>query len=247
MKKVILGLGIIAAAELIFVGLVYGLLAAQGRMNAETLNRLHELPVVGGFFPKKEVKRPDPTPDEIREKRVRAAIAEAGESFRLPPPYTKEEIESLERDLKDAKSRYEKKAEEIERRELERGTLENELKARREAIDEDQAKLDKKLEELKALKDEIARERAIATETARVDQEQNFRMIAGIYEKMGATEAAAKLAEIEDDACARILAAMEPRSAGKILGSFEMTKAVTITKKLQTFAKAVSTKAAPSE
>lgn len=236
MKKIVTVAGILFLAELLFVGLVYGLLAARGRLNPETLGRLHDLPVVGGFFGRGGKTNPKaPTPEELRDARIRRAIDETEDALRLPPPYTREEVDRLVTELRAARLSAEQKAKELERLELERGTLEAEIAARREVLDTDLETLDRRLKEFRALREEIAKERSSLSEALRSDELKNFKLIAGIYEKMGAESAAAQLAELDDDACARVIAAMEPRIAGKVLGAFETLKAVSVTRRLQKF------------
>src|SRR5436190_15910859 len=115
-------LGGVFVAFLAFVGRLHGVLVVRGRHTPEALGAFHDWPAIGGFFPKGAASETPQSPDERREKEAAAWLLDARNEFRLPPPFTAEQIETLVRELKDARSQAEaaKTGFEAERSDLER-------------------------------------------------------------------------------------------------------------------------------
>src|ERR1700674_3982122 len=107
MKRVLMVLGAVFVAFLVFVGLLHGVLVVRHRHTPEALNAFHDWPVIGGFFPEHAVEEAQPSPDERRQKEAAAWLQDARTEFRLPPPFTTEQVETLVRELKDARSQAE--------------------------------------------------------------------------------------------------------------------------------------------
>ncbi len=222
--------GALLVALLLFAGMVHGALMIKGNHKPEAMGVFHDWPVIGGFFPKYVPETPPPTQEEIRDREAARWLEESRHDFKLPEPYTVDQIKTMVMELKEARSR----AESLETRLLEqRGEIDRakaELDAQREEIARSRSKLDKDWEEVKSALDELDRQRVFVEKT----EVKNFKSLASIYEGMAAEDAAAKLKDLDPDMAAKLISRMTERKAGKILGAMKTPEAVAITKRLQT-------------
>ena len=87
-----------------------------------------------------------------------------------------------------------------------------------------QTEVDKKLNELRRLREEV--EKLVAQK----DEEENARILnlSKVYEKMDPTKAASIIATLKTDLAVDILANMKQKSAGKILNNLEGEKAASL-------------------
>ena len=60
MKTLLSVVGLLTLAQWVFIGLLHVFLTVQDKRSPETLNRLHDVPVIGGYFPEVHVPTEDP-------------------------------------------------------------------------------------------------------------------------------------------------------------------------------------------
>jgi flagellar motility protein MotE (MotC chaperone) len=231
-RRALTGLGCLTAAFLVFVGLLHAVLIARGRHTPETLGAFHDWPVLGGFFPKHAEAADQPTPAQQREAAASEWLADSRNEFKLPPPFTASEIESLVRELKDSRARADADRQRYEAELLDLERMRREIEANREALNDTADALETRARELIAARDELDRERTFVRE----EETRNFKTLAAMYESMPAEDAAAKLEGLEDDVVAKVVGRMSERKAGRILAAMSTPRAVAITKKLQAVA-----------
>jgi flagellar motility protein MotE (MotC chaperone) len=216
-------------ALLVFVGLLHGVLLVRHRYTPEALGAFHEWPVIGGFFPKQAVKEAAETPDERREREAATWLRDARNDLDLPPGFSTEQLETLVRELKDARSQADaaKTRYDAERADLER--LKKEVEADKQAIHAAADEIDKRVKGLAAERDELFRLRTHVKD----DEKRNFTTVAKMYEAMPPEDAAKRLDELDDETAAKLVAQMSDRRAGRILAAMQTPRAVLITKRLQ--------------
>jgi flagellar motility protein MotE (MotC chaperone) len=229
MRHVLSGLGILCGATLVFVGLLHGVLFARGRHDPETLGSFHDWPVIGGFFPKHVPLEKPPTPEERREKNAAAWLADARNEFKPPAPFSAEQIETLVRELKDARAQADaaRARHDAEAADLDRAT--RELQSNQQALTQTAETLEREAKNLAASRDELDRYRTFVRE----QEIKNFKTLAAMYESMPPEDAAQKLQSLDDEVTAKVIHGMSERKAGKVLGAMDTPRAVAITKKLQ--------------
>ena len=235
MKKVLFTLGVLMLAQLMFVGLVHVLINVQGKNSPETLESLHAMPVIGGYFFPPSVDREELTADQVRDLKAVRNLRESLQLYELPAGFSREEMEKLSHDLASARTANdqlrialdaqhealaaERREEATERKRLE--TLATELTPQAESLQAG-------LEELSHRENRLAQ-----AET------KNLRTVRATYEKMQPAKEADILGGMEIDLVARILAGMSDRTSARILQEFEAapegggtSKAVQITKRM---------------
>jgi flagellar motility protein MotE (MotC chaperone) len=229
MARILQTLGIVFGAFLAFVGLLHGTLAARHRYTPEGLGAFHEWPVIGGFFPKHVEKEAPETPEERRERDAALWLQDARNEFKLPTPFAAEQIETLVREHKDARSQADaaRTRYDAERADLER--LKKDAEADREALHKTADEIEKRVKSLATDSDELTRERTFV----RAAEIKNFKTLATMYESMPAEDAAQRLDELDEETAAKLVSQMSERKAGRILAAMKTPRAVLITKKLQ--------------
>jgi flagellar motility protein MotE (MotC chaperone) len=222
-------LGIAMAAYLGFVGLLHGVLAARGRYTKESLGAFHDWPLIGGFFPKAPPAAPPVSPAERREQRAIDWLADSRNEFRLPAPFTTEDVEALVRELKDARTAADAARALHEAGLTDVARVRKDLDAQQQALNATADVLEQKSRELAASRDELDHYRTYV----RTEEIRNTKTLADMYGAMPAEDAATKLGELDDDVVAKVIARMSERKAGRILAAMDTPRAVAITKKLQ--------------
>ncbi len=221
-------------ALLAFVAMLHGALLATGKYTPETLGKFHDMPVVGGFFPKHEPTVPPPSPEEIRNARASEWLAAAAKDVELPAPYSSEEIGKLVRDLKDAREQHLAAARRFEEERTGLDKVGADLESQKRELLAGAGDLERKSRELLGLRDELERERAFI----RRSEERNLKSLASIYEAMAPDEAAGRLALMDDDTAAKLVSRMSERKAGKVLGALETPRAVAVTRRMKSLTEA---------
>ena len=219
MRKVLLALGVLMFAQLVFVGLVHVLIRVQGKDSPETMDSLHGMPVIGGFFmPPAEVTE-DLTPEDARDVESVRLLRESLELYQLPEGFSREEMESLAHDLASARTASEQQRLELDRRgealEAEIGEAEQE----RKRLEQFAAELTTQAESLQAALDEVT-QRENRLDDA---QRKNLGIVRATYEKMEPARAAEILAGMDEDLVARILSGMSERNSASILQEFDQS------------------------
>lgn len=128
---------------------------------------------------------------------------------------TSVEERRLRSSLQEDADRLHKREEDLRLRELELKTLE--------------AQVDKKLAELKKLREEINASLARRKE----GQSEKVRELGQMYEKMDPAQASRLLAEIDEGLAVDILSVMKKKAAGRLLGSMAKEKGVRLTEAYQ--------------
>jgi flagellar motility protein MotE (MotC chaperone) len=193
------------------------------------MGAFHDWPVLGGFFPKHAPDAPLPTPEERREAEATAWLRDSRNEFKLPAPFTTEQVETLVRELKDAKAQADAARARFEAEQTDLDRVRKEVEGNRQALNKTAEELLAESGKLIAERSELDQERIFVR-----DQEiRNFKTLAKMYEAMPADDAAKKLAELDVDVVAKVISQMEERKAGRVLAAMETPRAVLITKKLQ--------------
>lgn len=229
MRNSFAGLGILCAALLVFVGLLHGVLFARGRHTPEAMGSFHDWPVIGGFFPKHVPEEKPPSLSERREKQAVAWLADSRNDLKLPPPFTTEQIESLVREAKDARSQADaaRARHDALSADLERAA--KEFEGNRQALNLAADTVEREARNLQASRDELDRYRTFVRE----QEMANFKTLAAMYEAMPPEDAAQKLQALDDEVTAKVVGGMSERKAGRILAAMDTPRAVAVTKKLQ--------------
>jgi flagellar motility protein MotE (MotC chaperone) len=221
--------GAVFVALIVFVGLLHGVLLARGRYTPEALGAFHDWHVIGGFFPKHAAMEAPETPAERREREAAAWLHDARNDVDLPPGFTAEQLETLVRELKDARSQADaaRTRFEAERADLDR--LAKEVQADKQAIHAAADEIDRTVKALESDKNELESVRTFVQK----EERQNFKTLAAMYESMPAEDAAKRLDELDETTAAKLVGQMSDRKAGRILAAMETPRAVLITKRLQ--------------
>lgn len=231
MKQIFNVLGMIFVAQLLFVGLVHVFLLLQEKHSVQTLETLHAMPVVGGFFlpPSGEEAR-ELSEAERRRLEAEEALREGEEFFPLPEGFDREELTSMLRTLGDTRRAQERKEQQLaeEREALVAATAA--LESQREELMKFSERIETRVQELEAKQNELAARRNRIEES----EVENLKTIASIYEGMSDPAVAAlKLSRQPDDLIARILHQMSPRKRAKIVEMMETTRAVAVTREIE--------------
>jgi flagellar motility protein MotE (MotC chaperone) len=237
MGRVLKALGLVLVSFLVFIGLLHGVLVVRHRHTPEALNSFHDWPVIGGFFPKQTVQEKQETPEERREKEAAAWLEDSRNEFKMPPPVTTAEVETLVRELKDARSQADEAKERYTAGKSDLDRARKEVETERKLVHETGDLISTKLNDIKADAAELDRQRRFVEGA----ETKNFKMLAAMYEAMPPEEAAKRLGgqdskgsdSLDVDTAARLLSKMPDKKAGKILGAMDTPRAVLITKKLQ--------------
>ena len=238
MGRLLQVLGGLFVAFVAFVGLLHGVLMARGKHTPEVLNAFHEWPVVGGFFPRHASPAVEPSPEERREKDAVAWLQDSRNEFKLPPGVTMEQIESLVRELKDARARAEAARTRYEAEQADLDRMRREAEADRQSLRATADEIVKQVNGLKAERDELTRERTFVKE----EESKNVRTLASMYEAMPPDDAARKLQVLDEETAAKLIGMMSERKAGRILAAIDTPRAVAVTKRLQALAADKSSK-----
>ena len=229
MNRVFTVLGAIFLAQLMFVGMVHVFLRVQGKDSPETMEALHGLPVVGGFFPQSAPVEPSLSPEEAAKREARLALIETTDFFPLPPSYDREEIEALCRAARDAQTRHEQALLDLQRERESLKAATSEYETEQTGLMSAAAELEDRARDLQAGMEELTER------SNRLDQDKiaNLRSISEMYENMPPDSAAKQLTELDVDLTARILHMMSQRKSGKILAVMEVPEAVAVTRRIQ--------------
>lgn len=215
-------------AFLIFIGLVHLLLGVQGKATPETMDRLHGLPVIGGFFlPKARPVAEDPRPDSDAA-RALAALEIGREFFPLPSGFSREELEELLSSVERARTELTQRAENLTVSEAAAATARAQIEAERAELLAAAERLTKEAELLETSRQSLDRDRGA------VDRELTRRLknLAPIFEGMDPAEAAKKVAALETDVAARLLLLMDSRKSSRVLAAMETADGVRLTARM---------------
>lgn len=237
MKKALSILGVLMLAQLMFVGLVHVLITVQGKKSPETLESLHAMPVIGGYFFPAAADPEDLTPDQVRDLKSVRRLRESLELYDLPQGFSREEMEKLAHDLADARTENAQMRQDLDQQREALATERREVASERKRLETLATELTTQAGSLQARLEELSHRENRLEEA----EEKNLRAVRATYEKMQPAKAAEILGGMDIDLVARILAGMSDRNSARILQEFEASpdpeaggpsKAVEITKRM---------------
>lgn len=240
MKHFVSLIGMLAIAQLIFVALVHVFITVQDKRSPETLAKLHDLPVIGGYFPAVDL----PTNEEQASTRLReqrTEIIEAREFFNLPD-FPLEELTTLSEDVRDQKQRLVTAEKGLEERRAELDTLIQEIARREENIATGQEAIDRKVRELELQYSEVAAQQAGIERKADAQQQLMLKKLAKIYNEIEPERAAALLSSTDGDPrtaderlaqSAQILDLMEAANSAAVFAAMETVDAIRLQDKMR--------------
>ncbi len=233
MKKALMVLGVLMLAQLVFVGLVHVLIRVQGKDSPETMESLHGMPLIGGFFIPPKVVEEELDPEQVRDAETVHRLRESLELYELPEGFSREELEGLAHDLASARTESQQQRLDMNQERVALDAEKREATAERQRLEQLAVELTSQAESLQAALDEVT-QRENRLEDA---QRKNLGIVRATYEKMEPIKAAEILAAMDEDLVARILSGMSERNSARILQEFDVgdggsSKAVGITKRM---------------
>ena len=227
MKVFISVVGLLTLAQWIFVGLLYGFLHAQEKTTPETMTKLHDFPVIGGYFPKVKIQTPEEKErkygDDLRER-----LVDARRQWSLPPSYSEEEFIALLNDMKSRGERLKTESRNLEKLKIEVRTMVDEINRRETAVIADQGKLTKGQRSLEKEKQDVALSKKGQDKEIRKSEKKSNKDNANWFNNMTADAAKEKLLAVPKDAtpneiadtyrkAAQVLSLMDKEQAAKVI------------------------------
>ncbi len=192
MKKFLTILGLLTLAQWVFVGLLYGFLEVQGTNSPETMAKLHDRPLVGGFFPAVTLKTKEDKERAYGDE-VRLKVLEAKEYYKLPESVNHEELKELLVFLRAKKDELAERERQLEDQTIEVRNLIDELDTREKKLGEERSQLEMVAAEVKLAKAEKkTEERNLAKKQANRARVNNKQM-AKWFNEMEPAEAARRI------------------------------------------------------
>ncbi len=229
MKSFMGAIGMLTIAQWLFVGLLYVFLQVQNKTTPETMTKLHDFPVIGGYFPKVKVpteKEKERTyGDELRER-----IVDARRQWNLPPSYKDEEFIALMTEIKTRGEKLKEESRKLEKRKLQIRSMEEEMNRREKVVIARFEKLAQAEQKLALVRNEVnLSKKGQDLRLARQEKEHN-KKIARWLNSMSPEAAAERLTaapenETPEEAqaryrqAARLLALLDDEQAAKVLES----------------------------
>ncbi len=140
--------------------------------------------------------------------------------------------------IHDPITEQERRAEQLRRQEASIEQRLAELEQQRQVLAEERTELEQRIEAVNALEEEMEeRERALAQRRQRFETDQDrYAYLADLYQGMPPDEAAARLAEIEEDpVLIAVIQEMEQMNASIILSEMDAERVAVITRKLANY------------
>ncbi len=227
MKGFIGIIGLLTIAQWLFIGLLYGFLEGQNKNSPETMAKLHDFPVIGGYFPKVTLQTKEEKErsygDKLREMTVDARL-----QWNLPASFNEEEFAKLMEEFKDRGDRLKSESRKIEKLKLEVRTMVDEINRREKMVLSQTHKLTQRENQLIKSEEEIALKKQGQAATLERQQKEHNRKIARWLNTMspeGARDRLMKGGENESVAekidryrqAARLLALMDEEQAAQVI------------------------------
>lgn len=244
MKNFAAAIGILTIAQWVFVGLLHVFLGVQHKKSPETLNRLHDVPVIGGYFRPVQPENPiEKLSAEAAERNLR--IVEAKEIFDLPEAFDLKDLEAMAEEIRSRKSELSKTRIDLDEKSLSLSELEKEIERRETLVAANQVDLEKKANEINSKMVELEAERRRQSNQASEAESVVLKKLAKIYGEIEPTKAAELLHPADDIdgpkmsadekalAAAKILAYMEPERSAKVLEVMNTVDAVRVGEKMK--------------
>ncbi|MCA9322802.1 MAG: hypothetical protein KDB53_18820 [Planctomycetes bacterium] len=232
MKTFLSFIGILTLAQWLFIGLLYGFLTLQDKKSPETLSRLHDTPVVGGYFPAVDVRTDEDREREKESDRLRR-IVEAKKYYELPIAFDENELTGLIEEIRAGKAEVERQRRDLEERREEIMQLVSDFERREEQLVERQKGMEKIAIDLKITEDELTFKTRVAEgEVDRIEAE-NLKRIALWMNGMDPAQAAKRLLpdEVKGESreqrqlryldAAKLLSRMDPEVASQVIAEID--------------------------
>lgn len=245
MKGFVTVIGLLTLAQWAFVGLLYGFIHYQDKDSPETLAKLHDLPVVGGYFPKVKLMTQEEKDRQYGDD-LRARRLEAQRFYSLPQAWNAEEFQKLSDSLSEKGEQLQKKERELEQRRLEVESMIAEIGRREQNLVTEQAQLDTVAASVLKDQEEVRSIRSRLESTVDDAKSESFRKTAKIVSGMTPTAAKEVLMAAPDnetmkertvrfDEAAKILTFMDVETAGQIIESMTPTDASMVLERMKSF------------
>ena len=154
MRTILTVIGVLTVAQWVFIGLLHMFLTVQDKRSPETLSKLHDVPVIGGYFPAVKLETEEDQEQKYAD-RMTLRLIESKKYYDLPRAFDEEEITTLVTDIKNRKEELARAKTRSEEREIQITALVEDLERREEKIIEDQAQLDELARKVELERDEL--------------------------------------------------------------------------------------------
>jgi hypothetical protein len=241
-------LGVLTLAQWVFIGLLHGFLTLQHKRSPETMSKLHDIPVVGGYFmPLKTESDAEKLNVEQAERNLR--LIEAKEILALPAAFSPDDLRQLTEDIKARKAQLFETRQDFEERETRLADLRQEIERREKTVASRQEELEKKAQEMGRQQIELQSQLKVR-DVEKSDAEATvLKKLAKIYAEIDPQKAAQLLitpAELEGDEketvdatalrAAKVLVYMDAEKSARVLEIMDAVEAVRVGEKLKQLA-----------
>lgn len=241
MRTIFTVVGALTVAQWIFIGLVHLFLTVQDKRSPETLAKLHDVPVIGGYFPDVKLESDDDKEQKYAD-RMTLRLIESKKYYDLPKSFDEAEINELVADIKSRKEDLARAMSLAEERQIQIASMVEDLERREKKIIDDRAQLDDLAVNLEKTEDDVAlREKALGNKSSAAE-EANLKKIAKWLNNLAAEKAANFLLEgtegesmEEQDErfvnAAKVLSLMDEEAAAKVIETMDPVDWVRIEEK----------------
>ena len=141
MKKALIVIGLLTVTQWVFIGLLHLFLTVQDKRTPETLLKLHDTPIIGGYFPGDR-----PPPKEEPERRyaesIKLRLIEAQKYYELPKAFDEEELLGLVEEVRQKRDALDAEKRRLAERAAEIEQILEEIARRERTVNESQTKVD---------------------------------------------------------------------------------------------------------
>lgn len=141
MRTILTVIGVLTVAQWIFIGLLHMFLTIQDKRSPETLSKLHDVPVIGGYFPDVKMETKEDQEQKYAD-RMTLRLIESKKYYDLPRAFDEDEITALLAEIKGRKEELTRARSLSEEREIQIASMVEDLDRREKEVNEAQANLD---------------------------------------------------------------------------------------------------------
>lgn len=243
MKFIVSTVGLLTLAQWMFILLLHVFLTVQDKRSPETLNKLHDTPIIGGYFPAVETTT-DTEKEEAHAQAMRIRLSEAKKFFEMPEAFSTEELKTLSQDIREQKAMLQRVRTQYEEQQAQLGDLIKEVERREAAVNEQTKQLQARTSELEKRELENASMQKTMSKRLSAIEQNNLKRMAKIFNAMQPEKVAEYLntapadeskeaLERRTETAARILNFMDPAQAGAVFEAMEAIDAVRIRQRMQ--------------
>lgn len=231
MRTILTVIGVLTIAQWIFIGLLHMFLTIQDKRSPETLSRLHDVPVIGGYFPDVKVET-DEDQEQKYADRMTLRLIESKKYYDLPRAFDESEITTLVADIKGRKEELARAKSLSEEREIQIASMVEDLERRESQVIEDQARLDELAVQLDKQQKEIELDLENLGRTSTEAEAANLKKIAKWLNNVtpgkardflltGTKDESGNEREERYMDAAKVLSLMDEEAVGKIIESMD--------------------------